>query len=81
MPQTTTAQEKARNVVYIVGFSLVALIALAATWAILRDRDSNLRAAELHLDNFAVVLTEHTRLALRQMPNRPSRLASVMQSL
>src|SRR5690349_4244392 len=64
--EPATAQEKARKAVYIVGFSLVALTVAAAAWTILRDREATSRAAELHLDNFAVVLTEHTRLALRQ---------------
>jgi PAS domain S-box-containing protein len=64
--QPPTAQEKARKAVYAVGFSLVALTVVAATWTILRERETALRTAELHLDNFAVVLTEHTRLALRQ---------------
>ena len=66
MSQPTIAQEQARKAVYAVGFSLVALTIVAATWTILRDRETALRTAELHLDNFAVVLTEHTRLALRQ---------------
>jgi PAS domain S-box-containing protein len=64
--EPTTVQEKSRKAVYVIGFSLVALTIMAATWTILRDRDTTLGTAELHLDNFAVVLTEHTRLALRQ---------------
>jgi PAS domain S-box-containing protein len=45
---------------------LVALTVLAAVWMILRDREMVYRGAELHLDNFAVVFAEHTRLALRR---------------
>jgi PAS domain S-box-containing protein len=41
------------------------LIAIAAAWMIARDHRAALDNAELHLDNFAIVLAEHTRLALR----------------
>lgn len=66
MPARISVQEKARKAVPVIGFLLVALTVLAAAWLILRDRESTYRAAELHLDNFAVVLAEHTRLALRR---------------
>jgi PAS domain S-box-containing protein len=65
VPAPITIQENARKAVYAIGFLLVGLTLLAASWMILRDRESTYRAAELHLDNFAVVVAEHTRLALR----------------
>lgn len=59
-----TAQSAARQSVYAAGLLGVLLIAAAAAWLIARDRQVVLESAELHLDNFAVVLSEHTRLAL-----------------
>jgi hypothetical protein len=66
VPANSPIQERARQAVYAIGIVLVALTLLAATWLILRDRETVYRNAELHLDNFAVVLAEHTRLGLRQ---------------
>jgi PAS domain S-box-containing protein len=68
---TNTLQEKARKAVHGLGFMLVAMTVAAAAWMILRDRESTYRAAELHLDNFAVVIAEHTRLALRRRDAAP----------
>jgi PAS domain S-box-containing protein len=64
VPAPISIQEQARKAVYATGFFLVGLTVLAAAWLILRDRESTYRAAELHLDNFAVVVAEHTRLAI-----------------
>ena len=71
MSGTHSIQEKARKAVHVLGFLLVAMTVAAAAWMILRDRESTYRAAELHLDNFAVVIAEHTRLALRRTDSAP----------
>ena len=61
VPATTPIQDNALRAVYAVGTTLVLLTLFAAGWLISRDREAVERNAELHLDNFAVVLAEHTR--------------------
>ena len=66
MPATTAIQDNARKAVYAIGTTLVLLTLIAASWLIARDRETVYRNAELHLDNFAVVIAEHTRRLLRE---------------
>jgi PAS domain S-box-containing protein len=66
VPATTAIQDNARKAVYAIGITLVLLTLLAAGWLIARDREAVYRSAELHLDNFAVVIAEHTRRVLRE---------------
>ena len=47
---------------------MVALIASAAAWMIVRDYRSAVENAREYLDNYTVVLAEHTALALRNAP-------------
>jgi PAS domain S-box-containing protein len=66
VPTTLAIQDNARRAVYALGIGVVVLTLLAAGWLIFRDRETVYRNAELYLDNFAVILAEHTRRLLRE---------------
>ena len=55
----------ARKAVFTAGALGILFVALAAAWLVARDYRDTLRDAELTLDQFAIVLAEHTRIALR----------------
>jgi len=54
--------------VYLIGALMLLLVASAATWMLVRDYRSAVQNARQHLDNYTVVLAEHTALALRNAP-------------
>src|SRR5688572_16378695 len=65
MPASLTVEDKTARIVRASGAAVAVLVVIAAGWMIARDYRFALDNAELHLKNFAVVVGEHTRLALR----------------
>ena len=68
MPVSPATHASARNAVHALGAITGVLISLAAGWIIARDYESTVQNAELHLDSYAVVIAENTRLALLTAP-------------
>jgi len=65
VPTPGRSQNKGVIAVYVIGTLIILLIAIVATWMIVRDYRIAIEHAELHLENVSVVLAEHTRFALQ----------------